>query len=696
MDDRTRTWGPAAAVVAALPLAFVALRAVAPGIGPREAPAPVAAPVAAPAEGHLGLAGSASCAACHPTQHAAWTASTHARAERQLGDADPRELAAVGPDGALATFPLVRAIGADPLVQYLVAGPGGRLQVTQVARPPAGGDWFDVFSDARKPGDWGHWTGAGMTWNARCGECHTTQFRKGFAAGAYTSTYSELGVGCEACHVAPAGHGADATSPVGLDGCAACHARRAALVDGFAPGDALLDRFAPALVDASDTFRPDGGVRDEDFEVNAFLGSRMHAAGVTCTNCHDPHSGRLRQEGDALCRSCHDAMPTFRPDHGHHAEGQVSCVQCHMPATTYMQVDVRHDHVFSIPDPALEREVGVSSACSTCHPAGPDLVKAAQQWWGRGLPQPRSLAFARARQTDDRALPELLHQLATGAPAWRAAAAAHLGPWLERPEVRAALVAALADPDGLVRFAVADALGPVAPLPEVEPALHPLLADPVRAVRVSAGRALRGRFGPGSAQVRDYAAYLDLHADDPAALLERGSWALERREYGSARMDLEAARALDPASPAALDALAVLAASTGRQADALQLLTEAVALDADDPELRFRLALAQVEAGDPAAARRTLGEVVARHPTFLRAWYNLGLLESRDGGGAGVQSLRRAVELAPADPEVRYALAAVLAATDPAAARAEARRVLALDPAHAGAAAIAGGAVPGR
>jgi predicted CXXCH cytochrome family protein len=31
----------------------------------------------------------------------------------------------------------------------------------------------------------------------------------------------------------------------------------------------------------------------------------MHAAEVTCSNCHDPHSAKLRAEGNALCAQCH-------------------------------------------------------------------------------------------------------------------------------------------------------------------------------------------------------------------------------------------------------------------------------------------------------------------------------------------------------------------------------------------------------
>ena len=29
-----------------------------------------------------------------------------------------------------------------------------------------------MFTDDRQPGEWGHWTGGGLTWNGRCAACH--------------------------------------------------------------------------------------------------------------------------------------------------------------------------------------------------------------------------------------------------------------------------------------------------------------------------------------------------------------------------------------------------------------------------------------------------------------------------------------------------------------------------------------------
>ena len=41
-----------------------------------------------------------------------------------------------------------------------------------------------------------------QSWNASCAECHSTDVRKGYRADAdaYETTWSEVSVGCEACH----------------------------------------------------------------------------------------------------------------------------------------------------------------------------------------------------------------------------------------------------------------------------------------------------------------------------------------------------------------------------------------------------------------------------------------------------------------------------------------------------------------
>ncbi|MFM8360284.1 MAG: ammonia-forming cytochrome c nitrite reductase subunit c552, partial [Verrucomicrobiota bacterium] len=141
-----------------------------------------------------GYAGSAACRECHAEAWQAWQDSHHALAERPwepaLDDAAfapsahrPAHLGAepdrgpdgqarivtAGLDGRPRAFAVGRVIGHDPLRQYLIDVGAGRWQTASASWDPHRGEWFDVFgAESRQPGDWGHWTGRGMTWNSQC------------------------------------------------------------------------------------------------------------------------------------------------------------------------------------------------------------------------------------------------------------------------------------------------------------------------------------------------------------------------------------------------------------------------------------------------------------------------------------------------------------------------------------------------
>ena len=179
-----------------------------------------------------------------------------------------------------------------------------------------------------------HWTKPSQNWNTQCAECHSTNLRKGYDAerDVYETTWSDLDVACEACHGPGSAHvawaeraGAGAANAEGelglsvrlprprpgdwilepdariarravpradhaeLETCAPCHARRSTLREGRLPGEPLLDTHRPSLLEPG-LYEADGQMRDEVYEYGSFLQSRMYAAGVTCSDCHDPHS----------------------------------------------------------------------------------------------------------------------------------------------------------------------------------------------------------------------------------------------------------------------------------------------------------------------------------------------------------------------------------------------------------------------
>ncbi|MGO4837317.1 cytochrome c3 family protein, partial [Rhizobiaceae sp. 2RAB30] len=250
---------------------------------------------------------------------------------------------------------------------------------------------------------------------------------------------------------------------------------------------------------------PDGQQRDEVYVLGSFLQSRMHAKGVTCTNCHDPHSGGLVAEGNAVCTQCHNEagrteFPSLKPanydspNHHHHAAGNkgAECVSCHMPERRYMVVDGRRDHFFRVPDPVLSEKVGSPDACLTCHSekTGAWAADEVRRWAPARSSADPVLAEAFALTRQEGLTQKTLRDLAVIAgdrsrPAIeRASAVREIGDQADLATAMA-LVELLSDESDLVRSASVR-LWRSAPAADRVGRLQPLLGDPVAAVRVAA------------------------------------------------------------------------------------------------------------------------------------------------------------------------------------------------------------------
>ena len=320
-----------------------------------------------------------------------------------------------GPDGRPGDFAISYTFGVAPLQQYLVALSKGRLQALTTAwdsrAAAAGGQrWFNLYTDVRSSDDELHWTRPAQNWNYMCADCHSTNVRKNYdaAADSFSTTWSEIAVGCEACHGPGSRHLAWAakgerssrdstmgltvqlderhrvtwlanastgnavrshprTSDRELQVCAQCHSRRRQIAEEYVAGKPYYDHYRPALL-TSPLYFADGQQRGEVYEWGSFLQSRMNAHGVTCSDCHEPHGGELRAPGAAVCATCHSPAKYDAPAHQHHqAAAGVTCLSCHMPAATYMKVDSRRDHSFRVPRPDLSVTLGTPNACASCH-----------------------------------------------------------------------------------------------------------------------------------------------------------------------------------------------------------------------------------------------------------------------------------------------------------------------------------------
>lgn len=313
-----------------------------------------------------------------------------------------------GPDGQMQDFEVKYVFGVDPLQQYMVEfdrtedmpeSEIARLQVLRISWDTQKKRWFYLrppdVGDKLEPEDPLHWTGIAQRWQTMCADCHSTDLKTNFdvATNTYHTTFSEIDVSCEACHGPGSVHvelanrkslfwdrkhgyglaklkGDDATTQ--LESCAPCHSRRSVMDAAFHAGDAFCDHYNLELL-RPDTYHDDGQIKDEVYVYGSFVQSKMYHKGIRCTDCHDPHSLELKFKGNETCTSCHqhEAAKYDVPSHHHHKPGTpgAMCVNCHMPHTTYMEVDARRDHSLRVPRPDLSVKLGTPNACSQCHVA---------------------------------------------------------------------------------------------------------------------------------------------------------------------------------------------------------------------------------------------------------------------------------------------------------------------------------------
>lgn len=726
----------------------------------------VAAPAESDAQMYATYAGSESCRECHAEAFAQWQTSNHALAERpvsaamdqkafvpehtfahgtqttQVGrDHGEFEVTSLGLSGRMEEHRVDRVIGNDPLRQFLVAAPGGRWQALEAAYDPHRNEWFNVFgNEDRQPGEWGHWTGRGMNWNSMCASCHNTRLRKNYDAPSdtYHTAMAEMTVGCESCHGPLRAHVdwqkqygksgkkdptlATMTHAQMVDTCGACHARRTELTGDFQPGDSFSDHFDLTIVDQTDTYYPDGQVRDEDYEYASFRSSRMFTKGVYCLDCHQPHTMKTILPGNWLCLRCHNGSNTNAPvinpvTHSHHqvygfdTNGQPTsvdllkynpktiketggeCVNCHMPQTVYMQRHWRHDHGFTIPDPLLTQEFNIPNACNRCHADKTTQWSrdALQKWYGNRMNRPtrtRAEWLARARQGDPAARAPLLNLLnGDESDYWKAVVTGLLGQWIGDEQVNAALRQNLQHTSPLVRATAVRALEPLLGQPDAPEAaaIRPLLQDPVRNVRLSAAWALRATLDPQTPAAAELQRYLAINADQPAGQLQLASYAYARGQLDQALAHVQTAVAWDSNSPPLRQELAVVLSALHRNPEAIAQLEAACRLAPHEAEYQFKLGLAWNEAGDLPKAIAALQEALRLNPRHARACYNLGLaLNAAGQPDAAVRTLAQAETLTPDNPVIPYARATILYRqqkfND---ARQAAERALALNPNYA-------------
>ena len=690
---------------------------------------------------HAGFGANEACVECHQEEANLWKGSHHdlamqvASQESVLGNFNQATLTRFGvttrfyrrgsrflvntegPNGQMTDYEIKYAFGVEPLQQYLIEFPGGRLQSLTVAWDTRAKRWFHLYPDEKiEPGDPLHWTGRYQNWNLMCAECHTTDYQKGYdlETDSYQSSWTELNVSCQACHgpgeehvkwARQAQNRAPPDQSYGLkvsfklnkfdaryevDSCAPCHSRRSRFSERYPHYGTFGDHFRLQAL-GEGLYFPDGQIREEVYVYGSFLQSRMYQQGVLCTDCHDAHSLRLKREGNEVCTHCHRQQQPARefaglnladydsPSHHFHLpqkgteQGKgtgTECVSCHMPERIFMLVDPRHDHSFRVPRPDLSIKLGVPNACTQCHSDQTDEWAAGwiESWYGPK--RRRDPHYGEAIQAGMNGQPEAAEPLARVGedpeqPAIVRATALDLlrGYGQTGLEVR---LGALRDESPLLRAFAARGLEFLEPRIKLDN-LSSTLSDPVRMVRMEAARVLatsppelfddRQQRSFRSA-FREFSDAQNWLSDMPASHFNGGFIEAARGDLKKAEKSYQLTLKMDPTFLPAYMNLANLLNQQGRNAEAEGVFRDLIARAPEEGEAHYSLGLLMAEMEQLKKARDSLANAVRLLPNRPRVRYNYALALQHLGLRAEAEAaLREAYELNSQEGDIVYALA---------------------------------------
>lgn len=681
--------------------------------------------------------GTDKCAECHRREYQQWKNSHHDRAmeiatsDTVLGNFDNTEFEyfgfksrfyrqdgkffvyTQGPGGKAGDFEITHTFGWYPLQQYLVPFPGGRLQCLPIAWDVRRKRWYHLYPEnPLDPQDWLYWTNAAQNWNGMCAECHSTNLKKNYdpQTDTYQTTWSDIDVGCEACHGAGSKHvawaqlpamarpvvkncdlavkTADISSRDLVELCAPCHSRRASLGDYTHAEPDLLDSLLPALL-VPDRYYADGQILGEVYVYGSFTQSKMYHRDVRCSDCHDVHGAKLLKKGNALCLQCHRANEyNTRAHHFHKQKGEkgepitsadgtvlfevgtgAECMGCHMPGRIYMGIDYRPDHSFRLPRPDLSIALEVPNACNRCH------INKSRQWadstitkWygpGRkfhygqilkaGLNGAKNAQDDLIRLADDPLYPVIV----------RATAISLLRTYPGQP-AEFILKKALMDDEALIRNAAIESLQ-LTDSQKLARLLAPVLYDPIKAVRMAAANKLAGE--PSQHLDRDTRiVFANALKEFQEAMLYSGDFASSRHNLGNlytrlnkiedAIVQYRAAIAIDDGFYPAKVNLAMLYNRLGRNDSAKTLFQDVVTDYPEQYEIKYSLGLLLVEEKNYASAEIYLRQAADGLPLRARIQYNLGLLLQKLGKNTDAEmALKKALSIEPKHPDYLYAMA---------------------------------------
>jgi tetratricopeptide (TPR) repeat protein len=665
--------------------------------------------------------GSANCKTCHEKEFNEWKMSDHFKAMQAVNDSSVAGnfnnqifiadgvknvffrkdgkyfINTQSEDGSNRNYEVKYTFGYFPLQQYLIEFPNGKMQAARTSWDAKNKKWFHQYPGQKiQPHDWLHWTGNAQNWNTMCAVCHSTKLQKNYNTekDGYTTTYSEINVSCESCHGAGKLHAdyingdykkgnkiagsylklvAADEQVAQINTCAPCHARASAISSNSFNAEMQSNELLDYLIPESPTtenYHADGQANNEDYIYTSFAESKMFYRGVKCSNCHNPHSGKLIRTGNLVCMQCHTPEHNTST-HTFHATGSAGaeCKNCHMPGKAYMGNDMRFDHTFRVPRPDLSVKYNMPNACNNCH-----TNKSAQwasdaviKWYGKN----RKYSFAEdlipGSKTGTPAETHLLQLMAdTSVPAIvQSAAVKYLGEHHSNSSVNS-LLQSLHHTDAIVRYQTLNSLTNF-PSSVWMNAAGNLLSDKVKAVRIAAAQLYcvlpdneipSSFFAAYTSAKKELENYLSYQTDFAVGNVMLGDYFLKTKNYTGAEKFYKKALQKDSNMNYVRLNLSSVYNINSKNKDALNILLEAQKIDPKNDRIYYNLALLYVEMGNKQEAAVAFEKAITLHTVNPRLFYNYGLL--LDGMGNIKKSIavfRQGLIIEPQNPDLNYVLA---------------------------------------
>ncbi|KGJ97929.1 ammonia-forming cytochrome c nitrite reductase subunit c552 [Colwellia psychrerythraea] len=631
-----------------------------------------------------------------------------------------------GEDGQFHDYQIKYTFGFTPLQQYMVEFDDGRVQLIPFAwdsrtKAQGGQRWYNLYPEMTQKHQEFFWTNTGQNWNYMCADCHSTNVDKNFdlKTNSYNTTFSEINVACESCHGGASDHlnwakQVNKTEMVnnvehqskGFDRdlsksvkqwqssapnktltpkviehsqqvlvCAQCHSRRTQISNNdHVKGNAFGERYLLDLISSSN-YHPDGQVYNENFVYGSFLQSKMYKSGVVCSDCHNPHTAELKLPVAALCLQCHQSENYASTQHHKHQENSTGaqCVNCHMPETTYMEVDARRDHGFHIPTPDLAKQLGTPDTCLSCHEDKNSQWSSSKvaAWYPESTVKEEkdfvavfsAINLALNEQQLQGVASELsrISQTISYAGIIRASALTKMAS-VSNTNTIIAIARAVKNPDENIRLGAIEGAQSMASA-EKWRILSPLLNDKVLSVRTGSAFALTSLWSNLSAQQRaqltpalnEYITSQHFNNDRSFSHSNRGIIKAYQGKYEQAIKAFKQGITIEANFAQTYLNLSQVYYQQGQHQQSITTLQNGIKANPDDASLPFNLGLAYIRIKDKTSAAKALAKATQLAPNNSHYFYVYGLSLEQKQAGSAYKALYQAFKLSN-NPQHLYAL----------------------------------------